>query len=164
MKLRYFYLILQFPLPISFQFLNLDHRRRCNDTLPPFPFFRWPQGISWPHHCPSLMLSFHLFFCHHGFLAPFTVHCRIVFTMLEDLEMWPYHFTMNRRSTCTPNCVLDPGANHLSCHTDFEGNVQKSYSIPSQEIGSFVHVLLWGSSCHMHKRRQLRWAFLSAEL
>ena len=40
-------------------------------------------------------------------LAPFTVPCRIVFAMPEDLEMWPYHlsfrfFTMVRRSSCTP--------------------------------------------------------------
>ena len=53
------------------------------------------------------MLSFHLFFCLPLFLAPFTVPCRTVFAMLEDLERWPYHlsfrfFTMVRRSSCTP--------------------------------------------------------------
>ena len=40
-------------------------------------------------------------------LAHFTVPCRIVFAMPEDLEMWPYFlsfsfFTMVRRSSCTP--------------------------------------------------------------
>ena len=55
----------------------------------------------------SLMLSSHLFFCLPLLLAPFTVPCRIVFAMPEDLEMWPYHlsfrfFTMVRRSSCTP--------------------------------------------------------------
>ena len=35
----------------------------------------------------SLMLSSHLFFCLPLLLAPFTVPCRIVFTMPEDLEI-----------------------------------------------------------------------------
>ena len=53
------------------------------------------------------MLSSHLFFCLPLLLAPFTVPCRNVFAMQEDLEMWPYHlsflfFTMVRRSSCTP--------------------------------------------------------------
>ena len=55
----------------------------------------------------SLILSSHLFFCLPLLLAPFTVPCRIVFAIPEDLEMWPYHlsfpfFTMVRRSSCTP--------------------------------------------------------------
>ena len=55
----------------------------------------------------SLMLSSHLFFCLPLLLAPFTVPCRIVFAMPEDLEMWSFHlsfhfFTMVRRSSCTP--------------------------------------------------------------
>ena len=46
-------------------------------------------------------------FCRPLCLAPFTVPCKIVFAMPEDLEMWPYHpsfrfFTMVRRSSCTP--------------------------------------------------------------
>ena len=54
----------------------------------------------------SLMLSSHLFFLP-LLLAPFTVPCRIVFGMPEDIEMWPYHlrsrfFTMVSRSSCTP--------------------------------------------------------------
>ena len=40
-------------------------------------------------------------------LAPFTVACRTVFAMLEDLEMWPYHlnfrfFIVIKRWSCTP--------------------------------------------------------------
>ena len=53
----------------------------------------------------SLMLSSHLFSCLPLLLAPFSVPCRTVFAMPEDLEMWPYHlsfrfFTMVRRSSC----------------------------------------------------------------
>ena len=39
------------------------------------------------------MLSSHLFFCLPLLLAPFTVPCRIVFAMPEDLEMWPYYLS-----------------------------------------------------------------------
>ena len=76
----------------------------CNST---FPVFWCPQGISKLHSCPffdvifpSLLLSSSLL------LAPFTVPCRIVFAMPEDLEIWPYHLsfrccTMVRRHSCT---------------------------------------------------------------
>ena len=91
---------------ISSQFLNLGGRRGTTDDIAtvPFPVFRYPQGLSELH---SLMLSSHLFFCLPLLLAPFTVPCRTVFAMPEDLEMWPYHlsfrfFTMVRRSSCTP--------------------------------------------------------------
>ena len=78
--------------------------------LPPYPVFRCPQGISKPFPVHSLMLSPYLFFCFPLLLAPFTVPCRIVFAMPEELEMWPYHlsfrffffFTTVRRSSCTP--------------------------------------------------------------
>ena len=49
----------------------------------------------------SLMLSSYLF-CLPLLLAPFSIPCRIVLVMPEDLEMWPYFFIMGRRSTCTP--------------------------------------------------------------
>ena len=39
------------------------------------------------------MLSSHLFFCLPLLLAPFTVPCRTVFAMPEDLEMWPYYLS-----------------------------------------------------------------------
>ena len=102
------------------------------NTVPPFPVFRCPQGISKPHSCPFLhvisMLS-HLFFCLPLLLAPFTVPCRIIFAMPEDLEMWLYHlsfrfFTMVRRSSCTPTAFwiqLWHGR-----HMVFVGNVQRS--------------------------------------
>ena len=77
----------------------------------------------------SLMLSSHLF-CLPLLLAPFTVPCRIVFAMQEDLEMWPYHlsfrfFFMVRRSSCTPIAfwILLQTPSFV---TWFVGNVQKS--------------------------------------
>ena len=55
----------------------------------------------------SLMLSSYLFFFFPLLLAHFTVPCRTVFAMPEDLEMWPYHlnfrfFIMDRRSSYSP--------------------------------------------------------------
>ena len=41
----------------------------------------------------SLILSSHLFFCLPLFLFPFTVPCRIVFAIPEDLETWPNHLS-----------------------------------------------------------------------
>ena len=79
--------------------------QQYNSTFPCLPL---PSGnLQTPFLSKSLTLCFHLFFCLPLLLAPFTVPCRIVFTMLEDLEMWPYHlsfrfFTMVRRSSCTP--------------------------------------------------------------
>ena len=72
------------------------------------PCLPLPSGnLQTPIPVHSLMLSSHLFFCLPLLLAPFTVPCRIVFAMPEDLEMWPYHlcsrfFTMVWRSSCTP--------------------------------------------------------------
>ena len=53
------------------------------------------------------MLSSYLFFCRPLLHTPFTVPCRTVFAMPDDLEIWPYNmsfrfFTMIRRSSCTP--------------------------------------------------------------
>ena len=75
----------------------------------------------------SLMLSSHLFFYLPLLLAPFTVPCRIVFAMPEDLEMWSFHlsfcfFTMIMHS----NCFLNSVAKLLVRHKVFVGNVQKS--------------------------------------
>ena len=97
---------------ISSQSLNLGGRRSTTDDVATIPFHpslssaalrESPNPI--PDH--SLMLSSHLFFCLSLLLASFTVPCRIVYAMPEDLEMWPYHlsfrfFTMVRRSSCTP--------------------------------------------------------------
>ena len=94
------------------QSLNLGGRRGTTDdvaTIPFHPSLSFAALRESPNPIPvhSLMLSSHLFFCLPLLLAPFTVPCRIVFAMPEDLEMWPYHqsfrfFTMVRRSSCTP--------------------------------------------------------------
>ena len=128
-------------------------------------FFRCPQEISIPIH--SLKLSSHLFFCLRLLLAPFTVPCRIVFAMPEDLEMWPYHlsfhfFTVVRRSSCTPTvfefCCEPP----RSSHGLFRKCSEVSYSISSQGLGSFSRFLLSRSSSHWPKERWIRWASASA--
>ena len=100
---------------LSSQSLNLGGRRGTTDDVATIPFHPSLSSaalrespIPIPDH--SLMLSSHLFFCLPLLLASFTVPCRIVFDMPEDLEMWPYHlsfhfFTMVRRSSCTPTII-----------------------------------------------------------
>ena len=112
-----------------------------------------------------LMLSSHLSFCLPLLLAPFTVPCRIVFVMLEDLEMWPYHlsfrfFTMVRRSSCTGFCCESPRSSHGLCRICSE----VSYSISSQGRWSFSRVLLSISSSPRHKGRWIRWASVRISL
>ena len=93
---------------ISSQSLNLGGCWGTTDDVATIPFHPSLSSAGLresPLH--SLMLSSHLFFCLPLLLVPFTVPCRIVFAMPEDLEMWPYHlslrfFTMVRRSSCTP--------------------------------------------------------------
>ena len=99
-------------LLISSQSLNLGGRRGTTDDAATIPFHPSLSSAALresPNPIPvhSLMLSSHLFFCLPLLLAHFTVPCRIVFAMPEDIEMWPYHlsfrfFTMVRRSSCTP--------------------------------------------------------------
>ena len=81
----------------------------CNKTFPPFPVFRPSWGILKPHSCPLFDVIFpSLFFCLPLLLASFSILCRIIFAIPEDLEMWPHHlslcgvFTMFRRSSCIP--------------------------------------------------------------
>ena len=107
----------------------------------------------------SLVLSSHLFFCLHLLLTPFTVPCRIVFTMPGDLQMWPYHlsfrfFTKVRRSpyTSTAFCCEPPRSSNGLCMKFSE----VSYSISSQGLGSFSRFLLSMSSSHKHKGRWIR--------
>ena len=114
--------------------------QQCLSTL---PVFHCPQGISKFH---SLMLSYHLVFWLRLLLVPFTVPCRIVFAMPEDLEMWPYHlsfrfFTMVRRSSCTPIAfwILLRTASFVTWSLQEISEV--SYSISSQELGSFSRFL-----------------------
>ena len=106
----------------------------------------------------SLMLSSHLFFCLALLLVPFTVPCRIVFAMPEDLEMWPYRlsfcfFTMIRRSSCTPTAywILLRTSSYVTWSLRKCSEV--SYSISSQGLGSFSRFLLSRSSFHRHKGR-----------
>ena len=97
---------------ISSQSLNLGGRRGTTDDVATISFHPSLSSAALrespnPILVHSFMLSSHLFFCLPLLLAPFTVPCRIVFAMPEDLEMWPYHlsfrfFTMVRRSSCTP--------------------------------------------------------------
>ena len=90
---------------ISSQPLKLGGRRGTIDDIETIPFH--PSCLPLPPgNLHSLMLSSHIF-CLSLLLAHFTVPCRIVFAIPEDLEMWPYHlsfrfFTMVRRSSCTP--------------------------------------------------------------
>ena len=96
---------------ISSQSLNLGGRRGTTDDVATTPFHPSLSSATLresPNPIPvhSLMLSSHLFRLLLLF-APFTVPCRIVFAMPEDLEMLPYHlsfrfYTMVRRSSCTP--------------------------------------------------------------
>ena len=97
---------------ISSHSLNLGGRRGSTDDVAKIPFHPSLSSAALresPNPIPihSLMLSSHLFCCLSLLLAPFTVPCRIVFAMPEDLEMWPYQmsfrfFTMVRRLSCTP--------------------------------------------------------------
>ena len=97
---------------ISFQFLNLGGRRGTTDDVATIPFHSSLSSAALresPNPIPvhSLTLSSHLFFCLPLLLAPFTISCRIVFAMSEDLEMWPYYLsfrflTMVRRSSGSP--------------------------------------------------------------
>ena len=103
---------------ISSQSLNLGGRWGTTDDVATIPFHPSLSSAALresPNPIPvhSLMLSSHLFFCLLLLFPPFTVPCRIVFAMPEDLEMWPYHlsfrfFTMVRGSSCTPVafCIL----------------------------------------------------------
>ena len=82
---------------ISSQSLNLGGRRVTTDDVATIPFRPFlssaalresPNSVS----VNSLMLYSNLF-CLPLLLARFTVPCRIVFAMPEDLEMWPYHLS-----------------------------------------------------------------------
>ena len=127
------------------QSLNLGGRRGTTDDVPTIPF-HYPLSSTALRESPnpiavhSLMLFSHLFFCLPLLLAPFTVPCRTVFAMPEDLEMWPYRlsfrfFTMVRRSSCTPIafCCEPPRSSHGLCRKCSE----VSYSISSQGLGTF---------------------------
>ena len=100
------------PQLISFQSPNLGGRPGTTFGVATIPFHPSLSSAALresPNPIPvhSVMLFSHLFFRLPLLLAHFTVSCRIVFAMPEDLEMWPYHlsfrlFTMVRSSSCTP--------------------------------------------------------------
>ena len=83
---------------ISSQSLNLGGRRGTTDDIATIPFhpslsFVVLKESPNPIYVHSLILSSQLFFCLPLLLTPFTVPCRIVFAMPEDLEMWSYHLS-----------------------------------------------------------------------
>ena len=91
---------------ISSQSLNLGGRRGTTDDVATIPFHS-SAALSLQTPFPFILWCYLFFFCLPLLLAPFTVPCRIVFAMPEDLEMWPYHlsfrfFTTVRGSSCTP--------------------------------------------------------------
>ena len=98
--------------PKQAQSLNLGGRRGTTDDIATIPFHPSLSSAALresPNPIPvhSLMLSSHLFFCLPLFHFPFTVPCRTLFDMPDDLGMWPYHlsfrfFTLVRRSSYTP--------------------------------------------------------------
>ena len=87
-----FYSILFYPI-------TLEGRQGTTDEFATIPFHLdlfsaalVELAKSIPVH--SLILSSHLFFCLPLFLFPFTVPCRIVFAIPEDLETWPNHLSL----------------------------------------------------------------------
>ena len=119
------------PIRLSFisQSLNLGGLRGTTEdvaTIPFHPSLSSAARMESPNPIPIhfLMLSSHLFICLPLLLAPFTVLCRIVFAMPEDLEMWPYY--LSSRFVMHSNCILDSVANLLVRHMVFVGNIQKS--------------------------------------
>ena len=148
---------------ISYQSLNLGGRRGTTDDVATIPFHPSLSSAALresPNPIPvhSLMLSSHLFFCPPRLLAPFTVSCRIVFAMPEDLEMWPYHlsfrfFTMVRRSSCTPIAFWILLRPPRSSHSFYRKCSEVSYSFSSQGLVSFSLFLLSRSSSHRHNGR-----------
>ena len=123
-------------LSLISQYLNPGSRRGTTDDVATIPFHPSLSSAalresSNPIPVHSLMLSSHLFFCLPLLRVPFTVPCRIVFAMPEELEMWPYHlsfrfFTMVRRSSCTPVAFWILLRTSSFVTWSFEGNVQKS--------------------------------------
>ena len=118
------------------QSLNLGGCRGTTDDIATIPFHHSLCSAALresPNPIPvqSLMLFSHLFFCLPLLLPPFTVPCRIVFAMPEDLEMRPYHlsfcfFTTVRRSSCTPVAFWILLRTSSFVNMVFVGNVQKS--------------------------------------
>ena len=81
----------------SVQSLNLESRWDTTDDI-----------ATLLHLClPLPSVNIQPLVCPQFVLAPFTILCRIVFDMKDNLAMWSYHlrfriFIMARRSLCTP--------------------------------------------------------------
>ena len=147
---------------ISSQSLNLGGRRGTTDDVATIPFHPSLSSAALresPNPIPVhfLILPSHFFFCLPLLFAPFPISCRIVFAMPEDLEIWPYRlsfrfFTMVRRSSLQLHsgfCCEPPRSSHGLCRKWSE----VSYSISSQELGSFSRFLLSKSSSHRHREK-----------
>ena len=132
----------------SSQSLNLGGSRGPIDDAATIPFHPSlsSTALRESHNCMSvhsMMLSSHLFFCLPRLLAPFTVPCKIVFAMPQDLEMkvsvsLPWlgdHHVLQLHSGF---CCEPP----RSSHGLFRKCSEVSYSISSQGLGSFSQVLL----------------------
>ena len=81
-------ILFYFVLSHSLGRLSGHHRCICNN---PFHLVLFSAALvelakSIPVH--SLILSFHLFFCLHFVLCPYTVPCRVAFAKPEDIQMW----------------------------------------------------------------------------
>ena len=158
---REYDVIIMLVLLISSQSLNLGGRRGHDvATIPFHPSLSSAALRESPNPIPvhSLVWSSHLSFCLPLLLAPFTVPCRIVFAMLEDFEMWPYHLSFRFLTWLGDHHALQlhsgffcepPRSSHGLCRKCSE----VSYSISSQGLVSFSRFLLSRSSCHRHKGR-----------
>ena len=97
---------------ISSQSFNLDGHVDRHDDIAPILFIIslssdvLRESLK-PISVHYLILSSHFFLYRPLRLVPFTVPCRIVFAVPEELKMWQYHlsfrlFAMGRRSSCNP--------------------------------------------------------------
>ena len=81
--------------------VSVDCGTKLLKLLRSFVLVRWTCAsaalveLSKTIHVRSLILSSHLFFCLLFLLFPFIVSCRITFAKLEDLQMWPNHFSFH---------------------------------------------------------------------
>ena len=130
-----------FSYLISSLSFDLDVRQGSTDDVATVPVFR----------------------CHHDLLfslplLPLTFPCRIVFSMSEELQMWPYYlifrfFTSQSLGShhtllLRPESLSEPP--HLS-HGLCRNCSEVFDSISSQLVGFVFQVLLLGSSFRKHK-------------
>ena len=127
------------------------HRRHCNNTFPPFPVFRCPQEISKPHSRPFLDVIFPSLLLSSSPSCSF--HCPLQNCLRQARGSWDV--AIPSVSVCLPwwgdhhalqlhsgFCCEPPRSSHGLCRKCSE----VSYSISSQELGSFSRFLLSRSS------------------